>query len=168
MVVFHVEHPTPKHVENSVRGIKAAKRRGFAEIDLDLLLTKDGRIVGCHWPRPMEMDGFTDPYGELGEHRTVASMTFAEVHRLKAKTGFWTYRIQPIELLINQCAKSGVGPVLEPKDHRFNQRQYWNHLAAVADDAGVDLRMYALPKFADCVRAAKAAGVPGHVIGESS
>lgn len=160
MTVFHVKHPTPKHVENSIRGIRRARRRGFTEIDLDMLITKDGRIVGCHWPRPMLKDGFRDPRGKLSSSRTVASMTFAEVHRLKARTGLFTYRIQPIETLIQECGRRGVGAVLEPKgDNRFENTAVWDHLAKVADEAGTHVRVYALPENADALPFAKAGGL---------
>lgn len=158
MSVFHVKAPVPKHVENSVRGIKRAKRLDYDEIDLDMLITKDGRIVGCHWPRPMLKDGFRDPYGVIDPHSTVASLKFSEVHRLRARTGLWTYRIQPIELLLHQCAKSGVGAVLEPKgDPRFKNKAVWDHLMKVAEDCGADVRVYALPQNAAALPYAKAA-----------
>lgn len=166
MSLFHLRAPHMKHEENSIRGIRKAARardwrgrRKYTEIDLDMLITKDNRIVGCHWPRPMVRDGFKDPEGQLAKGRTVASMTLAEVSRLRARTGLFTYRIQTIERLLAECAKRNIGAVLEPKgDPRFDEPWPWEHIAKVADDLGVHVRVYALRANKNALPAARAAG----------
>ncbi len=143
MSVFHVRRGQKYHTENSLRGIRTAKRRGYTEIDLDMLITKDNRIVGCHWRRPLLKDGFRDPKKKLGRNRTVATMTLLEVTRLRA--GRWprTYRIQTIERLLRECARLGIGAVLEPKDDsRFALDWPWEHISKVADDCGAHVRVY--------------------------
>lgn len=138
--VYHVEHPTPKHVENSIRGIKTAARGPWVEIDLDMLITKDGQIVGCHWDRPMLQDGFYDPERKIHPDARVRDLNYSAVRRLVAPGG---YRIQPIETLLHECAKRGVGAVIEPKnDPRFGLDRYWKHLMAVSEDCGAHVRVY--------------------------
>lgn len=170
MSVFHVKHGTPYHVENSLRGIRLAHRLGYDEIDLDMCMTTDDRIVGTHWERPMIHDGFRDPYRELKPMTPVSGMKLDEVTRLRAGR-IRPYRISPIERLLAECAHVGIGAVLEPKgDRRFALVATWQHLAKVADDLGADVRMYALrnvphPGYGQTtVTAAKAAGIEGRVI----
>lgn len=157
MAVYHVKPGEPYHRANSVRGIRRAKRLGFSEIDLDMQMTLDGRIVGTHWPRPMLKDGFRDPYGVLDKDRTVASMTWLEVARLIAGRRPRRYRIRPIERLLRECGHRGIGAVLEPKgDPRFDDPAIWRHIAKVADDVGAHVRVYSF--YPDALRAAKGAG----------
>lgn len=159
MTVFHPKRGEKYHRVNSIRGIRKAKRLGYREIDIDMQITLDGIIVGTHWPRPMMQDGFRDPKKRLAPMRTVASMTWAEVSRLVA--GRWPrrYRIQRIERLLAECARQGVGAVLEPKgDPRFRLDATWEHLAKVADDLGADVRVYALKKNAATLPVAKRHG----------
>lgn len=157
MAVYHPRKGQPYHQVNSIRGIRRAKRKGYTEIDLDMQMTKDRVIVGTHWPRPMFKDGFRDPYRELSRLRTVASMTWEEVRRLKAGRFPRTYRIQRIERLLQECARRGVGAVLEPKgDNRFDQDWPWVHIASVADDCGADVRVYSFQ--AEALAAAKRHG----------
>lgn len=159
MSVFHSKRGEKYHTANSIRGIRKAKRRGYSEIDLDMQMTRDGVIVGCHWPRPLLKDAFRDPAKKIPRTRTVASMTWTQVARLRA--GRWPrrYRIQRIERLLRECAHQGVGAVLEPKgDPRFEQDWVWEHLAKVADDLGADVRVYALQANRDALPVAKRHG----------
>jgi glycerophosphoryl diester phosphodiesterase len=167
--IFHLKHPHPKHEENSLRGIRKAARRGFDEIDLDLQMTKDGAIVVTHWPRPMIRDGFRDPAGKLRRTRTVASMTLAEVTRLRTKHG--GYRIQPLRAALAQCARSGIGARLEPKgDRRFENEALWVGVKREADALGAKVRGYSIRNLGGRgagvrrVRAMNAAGIKSKVI----
>ena len=139
--ILHVKFPVMKHVENSVRGIRRAARRGYDAIDLDLQITSDGVIVGTHWGRPMVHDGFHDPEGKIPRYRPVKRLRWAQVHRLVAGR----YRIQRIERLLRACARRGFVALLEPKgDPRFELDWPWQHIAAVAEDCGATVSVRAL------------------------
>ena len=143
--ILHVAYPTPKHVENSVRGVRRAARRGFDAIDLDMQITKDGVIVGTHWGRPLIKDGFRDPRHLIGRHAQVRDLTWTQVSRLVA--GRWPrrYRIARIERLLSECADRGVVALLEPKgDRRFAQAWPWEHIRDVAEDVGCVVSVRAL------------------------
>lgn len=164
MSVFHVRHGEMYHTENSLRGIRRAARarnpdgtRKYDEIDLDLLISKDNRIVGCHWPRPIRRDGFRDPKKQLAPSRTVASMTLLELARLKAAHWPRVYRIQTVERLLAECARVGIGAVLEPKSPDFTLA-HWQHIGKVADAVGVHVRVYALPQNSAALDPARRAG----------
>jgi glycerophosphoryl diester phosphodiesterase len=157
--ILHVAHPTPKHVENSVRGIRRAHRRGFASIDLDMQITKDRVIVGTHWARPLLRDGFRDPKRRIGSHAIVRNLTWAQVARLRA--GRWPrrYRISRIERLLSECARLGVVALLEPKgDPRFATDWPWQHIAAVAEDVGCTVSVRALGENAAALKPARKVG----------
>lgn len=163
MSVFHLKRPRKKHEENSIRGVHEAKRRGDDEIDIDLLMDLLGFIYGCHWPFPMLRDGFHDlifPRRKRMPARTnIKRMTPEQVGRLVAFTRGRVYRIRRIERLLRECARVGIGAVLEPKgDPRFNQDAPWQHLAKVCDDLGVHARVYALSENSAALAPAKRAG----------
>lgn len=156
--ILHVEYPVMKHVENSLRGVRRAARRHEA-IDLDMQITKDNRIVGTHWPRPLLRDGFRDPRRRIGRHARVRDLTWAQVSRLRAGHRPRLYRIQPIERLLYECARRGVVAVLEPKgDPRFTQDWTWQHIAKTAEAYGATVSVRALRENADALPAARRAG----------
>jgi hypothetical protein len=157
--IFHVSAPTPKHVENSDRGDRRAKRIGKRAIDLDMLITEDNRIVNTHWPHPMIHDGFRDPHGEIDKDTPVRRLTWVEVSRLRA--GRWPrrYRIRSIEHALAHCARLGVVALLEPKgDPRFAKDWPWQHIATVAGTVGCTVSVRALSQNADALPAARRAG----------
>jgi predicted amidohydrolase YtcJ len=157
--IGHVKAPIPKHVENSDRGDKRAKRRGKHGNDLDMQITKDNRIVNTHWARPMVHDGFRDRAGKMPRGRMVRQMTWTEVRRLVA--GRWPrrYRIRSIERALRHCARLGIVAVLEPKgDKRFREDWPWQHIAAVAEDVGATVSVRALPQNAAALEPARRAG----------
>lgn len=163
MSVFHLKFPRMKHEENSIRGVHEAKRRGDDEIDIDMLMDLLGFIYGCHWPFPMLRDGFRDlilPRRRRMLRRTnIKRMTPRQVGRLVAFSRGRAWRIRRIERLLAECAKVGIGAVLEPKgDPRFDYDKPWQHLAKVVDDLGVHARVYALPEHAAALAPAKRAG----------
>ncbi len=174
--VFHVKWPTPKHVENSIRGILYAIAHMFAKIDLDLSITKAdphcrhhpagepcrGHIVGCHWPKPMRKDGFYDPAGLIHPDTPIWQMTLDEVLRLRTRTG---YRIQLIDTLLRVCAGRIIA-LLEPKgDERFEQDWTWQHIRSVANTRGCQVEVYALPENAGALPFARNAGFKAWIIG---
>lgn len=170
--IYHVPHGTPYHRENSVRGIRhaAAARnpdgtRVYTSIDLDLQMTKDGRIVGTHWGQPMLRDGFRDPLLPMARKARVKDMTWRRVRRLVVPKGFW--RIQRLETLLRECARLDLEAVLEPKgDPRFHQEGTWRRIRIMRRMTGARVAVYALPELggAASVAAAKAAGFPAWVI----
>lgn len=172
MSIFHVKYPRMKHEENSIRGIREAKAKGFTEIDVDMQPDGQGNIYGCHWGQPMVKDGFRDTAKRKRMPKTtpITHMTPAEVGRLVA--GYVKrYRVHRIERLIAECAAVRIGMRAEPKHPMFTKVGPWQHLHQVAKDKGCALQMYALrehagdPHFGEkCVAAAKTAGVPGKVI----
>lgn len=169
MSIFHLDGGH-KHEENSLRGIRRAKRGGFDEIDIDMMPDVAHNIYGCHWPDPMIRDGFRDVKRQLPRAMHLDQMTPAQVGRLRAGW-FHPYRVLRIEVLIAECAHQGIGIRLEPKHPIFTRDESWQYLAKTADAVGCDVRMYALPDLsgpefgARCVAAAKRAGIPGKVIG---
>lgn len=169
MSIFHLKWPHMKHEENSLRGIEKAARRRDDEIDIDLQMTKDGVIVGCHWPRPMVRDGFHDPKHCLRRTRTVRSMTWEQVKRLRTRKG--NYHISRIESLLKKCAEEGVIARLEPKgDKRFEDVEVWREVKAEAKKHGAKVRGYSLRNSGGRgagvrrVAAMKKAGIPSKVI----
>lgn len=184
--ILHVEAPTPKHVENSDRGVlRAAHDPHLNAIDLDGLITKAdphcpvcrpgtcrGHLVGTHWPAPILRDGFHDPLGLLGRHTTVANMTLPEVSRLVARTNGLTYRIHTLAHLVALCGHHGVIAVVEPKpDHRWTLDWPWQQLHGVATRFRTDLRSRTLRDLPEPgaglarARAARRNSVPAWLIG---
>jgi hypothetical protein len=157
--IGHVKAPTPKHVENSNRGDRRAKRHGKRSNDLDMQITQDRRIVNTHWARPMIHDGFRDPHGEIPRGRMVRNMTWAEVSRLVAGRFPRRYKIRSIEQALRHCARVGIVAVLEPKgDRRFTEDWPWRHIAAVAEDVGCTVSVRALPENAAALKPARKVG----------
>jgi hypothetical protein len=167
---FHVKWPTPKHVENSIRGILYAIAHMFARIDLDMSITKPdphcplrhgypgpcrGHVVGCHWPLPMRQDGFYDPLSHLHPDTPIWAMTAVEALRLVTGDG---HRMQLIETLIGRCGTE-IGALLEPKgDPRFTQDWPWQHILDTAIAAGCHVEVYALPQNAAALPVARRVG----------
>lgn len=149
MRIYHVDaKDAPKHRENSLRGIRYAARHGFDAIDLDLLITSDGVIVGTHWDRPMRRDGFHDPLHHLAHDRTVRSMRWDQIRRLRAGSRLYPYKISRVERLLAECARRGITALLEPKDDaRFEEPSTWRYIKKVADDVGAHVAVYTLENF---------------------
>lgn len=119
--IYHPEKGQPYHQVNSLRGIQAAKRAGYHWIDLDDQpcwrdSTYELRIgVNTHWPRPLRMDGFVDPLGELDDEDFVHDMTWAEVSRLRTRSG--RYIIRPTTAQYASAARARVNVMNEKKAH---------------------------------------------------
>lgn len=176
----HVEWPVPKHVENSLRGIRYAARHGYDSIDLDMLpdgiLTERvkhpapmtfadiaGHLRGDHWPDPFRHDGFRDPKGLLGPGDHITTLTPPEIDRLVA--GHWPrrYRIPRVEAELALCARlrthAGVPlkALLEPKHSPVWMRpEVWNYLAWVCEEHDTHVAVYSLMH--ECLPVAREAG----------
>lgn len=171
MRIFHVSWPTPKHVENSVRGIRYAARHGYDAIDLDLLITRDDVIVGCHWVHPMLRDGFRDPLRRISATKAVRSLSWEQVSRLVAGRRPRRYHISRVERLLRACADNGIIAFLEPKnDDRFEQDWPWREIRKAADACGAHVRVRSIEDLGGNdagvrrVRAAERNGFTGKVI----
>lgn len=154
--IFHLKWPWYKHVENSLRGIRKAARLGYDAIDIDILITKDGVIVACHWPRPLLKDNFHDETHRIQVRALIRELTWEQVKGLRAEHG---YRINRIESMLAACARNKIIAYLEPKgDHRFASDWPWLHIKAVAAKYGTKVRVRALPQNADALPFARRAG----------
>jgi Glycerophosphoryl diester phosphodiesterase family len=163
--IFHLLRPF-KHVENSKRGARRAKRLGFKSIDWDLQITKDGVIVVCHDNQPM-LHGFFDPLGRLPRDAKISELTWAQVSRLLARSGGLFYRIRRIETMLAFAAHLGLVALLEPKSNRrFSLDWVWQYIAKVAEDVGATVSVRALRELhgEEHVAAARRAGIKAWVI----
>ena len=141
--IFHLLRPY-KHVENSRRGAKRAKRRGYPSIDWDLQITRDGVIVVCHDGQPLR-HGFFDPLRRIHRDARIRDLTWAQVSRLRARTGLRLYRIQRIEPMLKLAHRLRLTAVLEPKnDARFGLDWVWQYIAETAEQYGTTVSVRAL------------------------
>jgi Glycerophosphoryl diester phosphodiesterase family len=120
-------HLTPYRRNNSLTGLRHAARNTKA-IDLDVQVTKDGVIVCTHWSRPMLRDGFRDPLGRLRRTRSIESMTWKQVKRLRSKDG---HRIRTLHWMLNRAQVLSLKRVeIEAKDSRaLGQPDTWAPVA---------------------------------------
>ena len=127
--------PNTYAFENSPAGIAFAAKHGYASIDLDMQLTKDGVPVNTHWSRPLKKDGFYDPLHKIPKNRKVSDMTLAEVMRLRNKDG--RSRIFPISTMVNLLKKHGIAGDFEVKDARLGSDKMMGYLANLVRNAGI-------------------------------
>lgn len=121
---YHVHGGQPYALENSFQGIDYAAKHGYDSIDIDVMVTKDGVLVGSHAWEPLKsgkMGGFTDTAGKIKDKkRRISEMTLAEVRRLEHKDG---YRISTLEELIIHAKKKGVNLIIEMKVPKKIEKQ---------------------------------------------
>lgn len=146
--------------ENSPAGIKYAAEHGFASIDIDMQITKDGVPVATHWSKPMAKDGFYDPLGQLKPNTKVSQMTLAEVMRLRNKDG--QSRIYPLSTIVGELKKNGIAGDFEAKDDpRFATDQMMGYIADLVRGAGIKANMKSInrgPRSMDILKAAQRSG----------
>lgn len=122
--------------ENSPAGIEFAAKNGYASIDIDMLITKDGVPVATHWAQPMKKDDFYDPLGKLDKDTKVKDMTLAEVMRLRNKDG--QSQIYPVSTMIEHLKKHGIAGDFEAKDDpRFASDEIMGGLADQVRSSGI-------------------------------
>ena len=122
--------------ENTPEGIQFAADRGYASIDLDMQLTKDGIPVATHWSQPMQKDGFYDPSHKLGGDTKISEMTLAEVMRLRNEDG--QSQIYPMSTMIEELKKNGIAGDLEAKDDpRFADDKVMGGIAQMVRNSGI-------------------------------
>jgi hypothetical protein len=173
---FHVEYPTLKHVENSLRGSRRAKRRGYKTNDLDLLpdevlvqaikhyrvgslpeILIAGHIWNTHWPDPFRHDGFRDPKRILGRGDHMHEMHPNEIGRLVAGHRPVLYKIPTVEQQFKLCAEIHLQALIEPKRSPVWMRpEVWRYLAKQAEHYGTHVGVYSLMH--DCLPVARRAG----------
>lgn len=167
----HVVHGVPYYLLNSIRGLRAARRLRKTRADRDLQITRDGVIVVTHWVRPLTPHGprghdvFIDPLRRLSRDRTIASMTWDEVSRLRTRRG--AYRINRLSTDIAEAGRLRMGLVLEPKttDVRWQDPDLWRRIRDEATAAGVPkVTGYALRANRAAVPAMNAGGIPSYVL----
>lgn len=169
MSIYHKDDDTPYFFENSYAGIDYAAAHDYDEIDLDILITKDGVLVCTHWPRPLE-HGFYDPWRLIKKRTRVDQMTWKQVKRLRAKWNGKTFRIRTVADMLAHCKRKGVIPRLEPKEIRYELDWPWKRIAGHRDRLRMVVRMYALRNLNGTgsgvrkVAAAKRHGIPGKVL----
>jgi hypothetical protein len=110
--LYHVKKGIPYHVENSLRGVITAQRRGYVGIDLDVNADSEGNIWATHWGRPLARDGFRDPLGKIPRTKNIHDMTAEEVERLRTRDG---YRIRRVSTLIREARRRGLTVEVEAK-----------------------------------------------------
>lgn len=131
--------------ENTPEGIKFAAENGYASIDLDMLITKDGVPVATHWAQPMLKDGFHDPLGKLDEKTKISDMTLAEVMRLRNEDG--QSQIYPMSTMIEHLKKNGIAGDLEAKnDPRFATDEVMGQLADQVREAGIKANLKSIDR----------------------
>lgn len=128
--------PNTYAFENSPAGIAFAAKNGYASIDLDMQITKDGVPVATHWSQPLKKDGFYDPLGKIGKDKKVKDMTLAEVMRLRNKDG--RSQIYPVSTMIQHLKQNGIAGDFEAKnDPRFATDKIMGTLANQVRAAGI-------------------------------
>lgn len=175
---YHVEYPTLKHVENSLRGSKHAHRTHHKTTDLDMLpdevLVKAashaaaigqpiprsaiaGHILNEHWPEPIRRDGFKDPKGILHRDDKITEMNPDEWGRLVARSGGHRYHILPIERQLALCPTLPLQVLLEPKHSTvWLHPEVWHYLAEFCIVHHTHVAVYSLMH--ECLPFARRAG----------
>jgi hypothetical protein len=155
--IYHVEAPTPKHVENSLRGVEYAFKHHFKKIDIDLSISYNGTVYGNHWPLPCVHDGFRDPLRKIPHSKQFRFLTDEQIDRLVAGVAV-RYHIIRLESLLKRCAERRVIALLEPKgDNRFNNVAIWREIRKMADKYGTVVQVRALPDASSALMPARAA-----------
>lgn len=179
---YHVQYPTLKHVENSLRGSRYAVRHGYRTTDLDMLpdavlyrasahatIPRSaivGHIRNDHWPDPFRHDGFRDPKHILGRGDHMHEMEPFEIDRLRAGHRPRLYRIPTIEQQFALCPtltrnhRYGLQMLLEPKpgasERVWLHPEVWDYLAELAEQHRARVAVYSL--FHECLPYARHAG----------
>ncbi len=131
--------------ENSPAGIAFAAKNGYASIDIDMQITKDGVPVATHWSQPLKKDGFYDPLGKLDKNTKVSEMTFAEVSRLRNKDG--QSQIYSIATMIGHLKKHGIAGDFEAKDDkRFASDEVMGEIASLVRKAGIKANLKSIDR----------------------
>lgn len=102
--------------ENSLASLEAAWQQGYAMVEIDLRLTKDGKLIIHH-------DNHFQRY--FGDPRKVADMTWQEISRLSNGN----HRVLQLEEALQHC--SGKLKVMIDNKITGNDTLVWNKLFAL-------------------------------------
>lgn len=168
--IWHRPPRTPAHIGNSRRGLEKGYKDGAWGIDIDILMSRSGRVMACHWQRPMIFDGFYDPAGELPRTKKLRDMSGGEIARLRTRDAV-PYRIHSASAMIRWNLD------LAPKYHRrldplvvcfevkpeprFADPDSYRETLGTAAAFGVPVRIMTQPRGGEGLRYARAAKKAG-------
>jgi len=168
--IWHRPPRTPAHVGNSRRGLEKAYRAGSWGIDIDVLMDRDGRVMACHWQRPMVFDGFYDPAGKLPRTKKLRDMYAHEIARLRTRDAE-PYRIHSASAMIRWNLDLAVehDRRLDPlvlcfevkPEPRFADPDSYLGVLRMAAMVGVPVRIMTQPRGGEGLRYARAAKKAG-------
>ena len=121
---------------DSPSGIRQAAVKGWPNIDVNMLKTRDGVSIGAHWMRPLR-HGWVDPKGQLRRDAKLDQITYKTAARLKPRKAP-SVRIDTIETLLAVAAKHKIGVELEAKNAQWTQEQA-DALKDLVDRLGVQV-----------------------------
>ena len=168
--IWHRPPRTPAHIGNSRRGLEKAYKAGAWGIDIDILMSRSGRVMACHWQRPMIFDGFYDPAGKLPRTKKLRDMSGGEIARLRTRDAV-PYRVHSASAMIRWNLD------LAPKYHRrldplvlcfevkpeprFADPDSYLETVGTAAAFGVPVRIMTQPRGGEGLRYARAAKKAG-------
>ncbi len=133
-------------LNDSTAGVLLAKQLRYRWIDLNFQVTRDGVIVCTHWSQPLR-HGWRDPLGKLDRNTRVWQMTWAEVRRLRHRSG---RRIYTGLGILRYAARHGVGVEFEVKPSPgFKVPSTWAMIRRVADETDLDIEVKAIHNLGD-------------------
>ena len=99
------------YVQNSVRGVDEAEKRGFSATSFTVKVTADEeeKLVGSTFLQPLKHD-YVDPTGKLDPDKTVGQLTLAQLFRLRAPGN---YQMHTVPTLLAAANKKGLRVELE-------------------------------------------------------
>ena len=163
----HIAHWMPYFFGDSLEAIAKAKASGFAYIDQDCHITKDGVPVIKHWSK-VRMDGFTyilDSHGKrvkhnLGRDIQIGDLDFETLSRLRQASG--DYRYRRIIDHMHECKRQGITMCLEVKgDKAFEDPAIMHRIKHAQEAVGASVYVMTLQNIGHPLgrlRAAKQAG----------
>lgn len=176
--MFHVPPGREYFEENSVYGVREARRGHYASIDLDMQWTKAdpncryhtpgtpkfrypgpcrGHAVNTHWRQPM-LHGFIDPAPaghRMPKRKPVTRMTLDQALRLEAHKGDKVYRIEEMRVMFRRCRLNGVNCSAEAKWRSPNR---WRMQQLMREATAARCKTIVKSAYSGPVRSAKAAG----------
>lgn len=127
-------------LNDSLAGVRLAKKLHYGWIDLNFHVTRDGVIVCTHWSQPLR-HGWRDPMGQLARDARVWQMTWEEVERLR----HGKRRIYRADQILAYATALGVGVEFEVKPSPlFEDARTWRGLRLLVDEHHVRIVVKAI------------------------
>jgi hypothetical protein len=104
--------------ENSIPAIGRAARHGYMGIELDVKLTKDGKMVIMHDKWLNRTCRNASDYSKLSEKVSVSSLTFKELRNnyvLASSNPEYRTQIPTLEEMLKECKRHKIIPMLHSK-----------------------------------------------------